>query len=59
MLYAACHPDEFGGYEAAHLLATRHQLRRSPAGAAWGRGLKLLGDEQALRGLPWWPAEGL
>ncbi|MPY99938.1 MAG: DUF3800 domain-containing protein [Actinophytocola sp.] len=59
MLHAAFHPDEFGGYESAHFLAIRHQLRRSPRGKAWGWGFKFLGDGAAATRLPWWPHTGL
>lgn len=59
MLHAAFRPDEFGGYESAHLLTVRHQLRRSSTGEAWGWGFKFLGVPQTVQRMPWWPQSGL
>ena len=59
MLNVALRPDEFGGYEAAHLLNIRHQLRRSGNGEVWGWGFKALGNAVTFTSLPWWPTSGL
>ena len=58
MLSAALCPDSYGGYEAAHLLAVRHQIRRY-RGSAWGAGFKVLAQHGTMSGYPWWPAEGM
>ncbi|MGI5252788.1 DUF3800 domain-containing protein [Actinacidiphila glaucinigra] len=59
MLSAAIRPDQFGGYEAAHLLTMRHQLRRNGAGVCRNYGFKVLGNEATFTSMPWWPTEGL
>jgi hypothetical protein len=59
ILSAAVRPDRYGGYEATHLLAIRHQIRRSDEGVSRNYGFKILGNEATFTGLPWWPAEGL
>jgi hypothetical protein len=59
MLNAAIRPDDFGGYEEAHLLRIRHQIRRNSAGKAMGYGFKVLGNEATFTSLPWWPATGI
>jgi hypothetical protein len=59
MLNVALNPDEFGGYEEAHLLRVRHQLRRDSGGRACGWGFKVLGDAASFTSLPWWPTTGL
>ncbi|WP_171908705.1 DUF3800 domain-containing protein [Streptomyces nanshensis] len=58
MLSAAIRPDQFGGFEAAHLLAIRHQLRRIN-GVSWSYGFKYLGNDVTMTGMPWWPTGGL
>lgn len=58
MLNVALRPDKFGGYEEAHLLRVRHQLRKDDTGHSWGRGFKVLGDPRTITSLPWWPADG-
>jgi hypothetical protein len=59
MLNVALRADQFGGYEEAHLLRIRHQIRTDGDGRAWGRGFKVLGQAATFTSLPWWPAEGL
>ncbi|MEU6482947.1 DUF3800 domain-containing protein [Streptomyces sp. NPDC046887] len=59
MLSAAIRPDRYGGYESAHLLAVRHQLRRDSRGQSRNYGFKILGNEATFTSLPWWPASGL
>jgi hypothetical protein len=59
MLNVAVRPDEFGGYEQAHLLQVRHQIRRDGNGRAWGWGFKVLGNSATFTSLPWWPAGGI
>ncbi|MFG2311295.1 DUF3800 domain-containing protein [Streptomyces sp. NPDC048566] len=59
MLSAAIRPDRYGGYEPAHLLSVRHQIRRSGGGVSRNYGFKILGNEATFTSLPWWPAEGL
>lgn len=59
MLNSAISPDPFGGYEEVHLLAVRHCIRRNAQGVSWGYGFKWLGNEQSVKGLPWWPQGGL
>ncbi|TDO44956.1 hypothetical protein EV643_114101 [Kribbella sp. VKM Ac-2527] len=57
MLRAALEPDEFGGFEAHHLLAVRHQLRRVD-GRSWGHGFNVLA-QRVMESYPWWPGGGL
>ena len=52
MLRAALEPDEFGGFEAHHLMAVRHQIR-DPDGF---EGIVLPGTMAAY---PWWPVDGM
>ncbi|MFJ4579551.1 DUF3800 domain-containing protein [Streptomyces echinatus] len=59
MLSAAVRPDGYGGYEPAHLIAIRHQIRRSSQGVSRNYGFKILGNEATFTSLPWWPKEGL
>ena len=59
MLNVALRPDDFGGYEEAHLLRVRHQIRRDGAGRAWGWGFKVLGNTATFTSLPWWPPSGI
>ncbi|WP_328639707.1 DUF3800 domain-containing protein [Streptomyces canus] len=59
MLSAAIRTDRYGGYEAAHLLGVRHQIRRNGLGASRNYGFKILGNEATFTSLPWWPSEGL
>jgi len=59
MLNVAVTPDEFGGYQEAHLLRIRHQIRRDWRGQCKGWGFKVLGNEATFTSLPWWPAGGL
>ncbi|MET9171212.1 DUF3800 domain-containing protein [Streptomyces misionensis] len=59
MLSAAIRADSYGGYEPAHLLAIRHQIRRSSHGVSRNYGFKILGNEATFTSLPWWPREGL
>lgn len=59
MLSAAVRPDRFGGYEPAHLLAIRHQIRRTALGVSRNYGFKILGNEATFTSLPWWPQGGL
>ncbi|WP_328542610.1 DUF3800 domain-containing protein [Streptomyces sp. NBC_00371] len=59
MLSAAIRPDRYGGFEATHLLAVRHQLRRNGRGESRNYGFKILGNEATFTSLPWWPSEGL
>jgi hypothetical protein len=59
ILNVAMRPDEFGGYEEAHLFRVRHQLRRDAAGRSWGWGFKVLGNAATFTSLPWWPAAGI
>ncbi len=56
---AALRTDEFGGYEASHLLKVRHQIRRNGAGECWGWGFKWHGNAMTVTSLPWWPTTGL
>ncbi|MGW5852572.1 DUF3800 domain-containing protein [Streptomyces sp. NPDC055254] len=59
MLSAAIRRDGYGGYEPAHLLAVRHQLRRDGRGSSRNYGFKILGNEATFTSLPWWPSAGL
>jgi hypothetical protein len=59
MLSAAVRPDRYGGYEAAHLFAIRHQIRRNAQGVSRNYGFKVLGNEATFTSLPWWPNQGL
>src|SRR5579859_1653067 len=59
MLNVAVTADEFGGYQEAHLMRVRHQLRRDPRGRCRGWGFKVLGNEATFTSLSWWPPEGL
>jgi hypothetical protein len=59
MLNVAVTADEFGGYQEAHLMRVRHQIRRNPAGRVKGWGFKVLGNEATFTSLPWWPVGGL
>lgn len=59
ILNVAVTADQFGGYEEAHLLRVRYQVRRSAAGVSRGYGFKVLGNEATFTSLPWWPQEGL
>lgn len=59
MLSAAIRADRYGGYEASHLLAIRHQIRRSSGGQSKNYGFKILGNEATFTSLPWWPKQGL
>jgi hypothetical protein len=59
MLNVAVTQDQFGGYEEAHLLRVRHQLRRDPQGRSRGWGFKVLGNEATFTSVPWWPQGGL
>lgn len=58
MLAKALCADRYGGYEAAHLLAIRHQIRRV-GGRSWGYGFKVMGRANLMEGYPWWPSGGL
>lgn len=57
MLWHALTPDEFGNYEAHHLLTVRNQIR-TYRGKMWTYGFKWLGNEPTLTNLPWWPHLG-
>lgn len=59
MFNVAVTADEFGGYQEAHLLRIRHQLRRDAAGRSRGWGFKVLGNEATFTSLPWWPPNGM
>jgi hypothetical protein len=59
MLNVAVTADQFGGYQEAHLMRIRHQLRRNPGGVSRGFGFKVLGNEATFTSLPWWPQGGL
>ena len=59
MLNVALHPNELGGFEPHHLLAIRHQIRRSRTGESWGYGFKVMSQPGTMQGYPWWPADGL
>jgi hypothetical protein len=59
MLNVALRRDQFGGYEEAHLMRVRHQIRKDNSGQSWAWGVKLLGAASTFTSLPWWPAEGL
>ena len=59
MLNVAVTADQFGGYEQAHLLRIRHQLRRDSHGRSKGWGFKVLGNEATFTSVPWWPGGGL
>jgi hypothetical protein len=59
MLNVAVTPDEFGGYQEAHVLRIRRQIRRDWRGRSRGWGFKVLGNEATFTSLPWWPAGGL
>jgi hypothetical protein len=59
MLNVAVTPDKFGGYEEAHLLRIRGQLRRNAQGKSRGYGFKVLGNEATFTSVPWWPQGGL
>lgn len=59
MLNAAITADPFGGYEEAHLMRVRHQIRKDGTGNSWGWGFKVLGNEATFTSLPWWPSAGI
>lgn len=59
MLSAAIRPDRFGGFEPAHLLSVRHQLRRAGDGTSWNYGFKFLGNPATFTSMPWWPGKAL
>jgi hypothetical protein len=59
MLNVAVTADEFGGYQEAHLMRIRHQLRRDMQGRSRGWGFKVLGNEATFTSVPWWPPGGL
>lgn len=59
MLNVAVTADQFGGYEEAHLMRIRHQLRRDSQGRSRGWGFKVLGNEATFTSVPWWPQGGL
>lgn len=59
MLHSAICPDPYGGFEEAHLLRVRHQLRRDDQGRSWGFGFKWLGNEATVKRFPWWPSGGI
>ena len=56
MLRAALEPDEFGGFEAHHLLTVRHQIRCSDD---WPGGFEAVALPGTLEAYPWWPRNGL
>ena len=56
MLRAALEPDEFGGFEAHHLLTVRHQIRRSDDSPD---GFEAVAVPGTLEAYPWWPPTGL
>jgi hypothetical protein len=56
MLRAALEPDEFGGYEEHHLMAVRHQIRRTDDGSD---GFQAVAEPGTLESCPWWPASGI
>lgn len=58
ILHAALHQNKFGQYQNHHLMQIRHQIRRVN-GTAWGYGFKALTGGDELKGLPWWPQEGI
>jgi len=58
MLNAALNQDEFDGYEAHHLLAIRHQIRRV-RGKAWGFGFKAMARPGVFEAYPWWLDQGI
>lgn len=58
MLNAALCPNQYGGFEAPHLLAVRHQIRRV-GGRAWGIGFKVMAQPGTMETYPWWPPEGI
>jgi hypothetical protein len=53
MLRAALEPDEFGGFEAHHLMAVRHQILRDDDGLA---GFQLVVQPGTMEAYPWWSA---
>lgn len=55
MLRDAITVDEYGGYEEAHLMAVRHQIRRGPNNVALNYGLKCFAEPGFPTSLPWWP----
>lgn len=55
MLRDAITVDEYGGYEAAHLMTVRHQIRRGPGNVAINYGLKCFAEPGFPESLPWWP----
>lgn len=55
MLRDAITVDEYGGYEAAHLMTVRHQIRRGPGNVAINYGLKCFAEPGFPQSLPWWP----
>ena len=59
ILNVALHPNELEGYEQHHLLAIRHQIRRSGTGASWGCGFKVMSQPGTMQSYPWWPTGGL
>jgi len=54
MLNVALHAGEFGRYEHQHLMAVRHQVRRSGRGQAWGYGFKVMAQPGVMDTYPWW-----
>jgi Domain of unknown function (DUF927)/Protein of unknown function (DUF3800) len=48
MLNVALRPDQFGGYEEAHLMRIKQQIRKNGNGRAWGWGFKVLGNEKTF-----------
>ena len=56
MLRAALEADEFGGFEAHHLMAVRHQIRRADDGPG---GFEVVVVPGTLEAYPWWPRTGL
>jgi hypothetical protein len=59
ILNVAVTEDEFGGYQEAHLMRVRRQLRRDSQGRSRGWGFKVLGNEATFTSVPWWPQGGL
>ena len=57
MLKVAMCENQYGGYEAQHLMTVRSQVRRVN-GKAWGYGFKVMATPLRFESLPWWPAEG-
>lgn len=59
MLHKAITADESGGYEASHLLAVRHLIRRDSSGRSNNYGFKAMVAPGTLTAFPWWPPAGL